>query len=264
MQTALEERSALEADLRNAVSDGQLRAFYQPQLDDSGRVIGAEALLRWLHPARGLVLPGDFIALAEGTDLIRPLGRWVLESACQQIRKWSASKVTQHLIVAVNVSARQFHQSDFVDELAAIVARTGADPARLKLELTESLVIEDIDKTVRRMQQIKAQGIALSLDDFGTGFSSLSCLKRLPLDQIKVDQVFVRDLASDPDDEAIVQAIVTMGRILGLDVIAEGVETIAQRDRLREFGCLRYQGYLFAPPLAPDEFERFLCEGAGS
>jgi diguanylate cyclase (GGDEF)-like protein/PAS domain S-box-containing protein len=262
MQIALEERSALEADLRTAVSDGQLHTFYQPQLDDSGRVIGAEALLRWQHPTRGMVLPDDFIRLAEATDLIRPLGRWVLESACRQIREWSASEATRHLIIAVNVSARQFHQSDFVDELAAIVARTGADPARLKLELTESLVIEDIDNTVRRMQQIKAQGIALSLDDFGTGFSSLSCLKRLPLDQIKVDQAFVRDLASDPDDEAIVQAIVTMGHILGLDVIAEGVETTAQRDRLREFGCLRYQGYLFAAPLPPEEFEQFLLDHA--
>lgn len=264
MQTALDERSALEADLRNAVRDGQLHAFYQPQLDDSGRVIGAEALLRWQHPVRGMVLPGAFIPLAEATDLIRPLGRWVLESACRQIRKWSASETTRHLTVAVNVSARQFNQNDFVKELAAIIARTGADPARLKLELTESLLIEDIDDIVLRMQQIKAQGISLSLDDFGTGFSSLSCLKRLPLDQIKVDQAFVRDLVIDPDDETIVQAIVTMGRILGLDVIAEGVETIAQRDRLREYGCLRYQGYLFAPPLAPDEFERFLCGGAGS
>jgi diguanylate cyclase (GGDEF)-like protein/PAS domain S-box-containing protein len=263
MQTALEARSALEADLRLAVSGGQLRALYQPQLDDSERVIGAEALLRWQHPKRGLVQPLDFIPLAEATDLIRPLGRWILEAACQQIRAWSASEATRHLVVAVNIGARQFHQADFVDDLACIIRRTGADPARLMLELTESLVIADIENTIQRMRQIKALGVALSLDDFGTGLSSLSCLKRLPLDQFKVDQTFVRDIVRDADDEAMVRATVMIGQILGLEVIAEGVETSAQRDRLREYGCLRYQGYLFAPPLAPDEFERFLRRHAG-
>ncbi|MDP3873086.1 MAG: EAL domain-containing protein [Methyloversatilis sp.] len=263
MQTALEARSALEADLRLAVSRGQLQALYQPQLDDAERVVGAEALLRWQHPTRGLVPPVDFIPLAEATDLIRPLGRWMLEAACRQIRDWSASDATRHVIVAVNIGARQFHQNDFVDDLASIIRETGADPARLMLELTESLVIKDIENTILRMQQIKALGVALSLDDFGTGFSSLSCLKRLPLDQFKVDQAFVRDVASDGEDEAIVRAVVMMGQILGLEVIAEGVETTAQRDRLREYGCLRYQGYLFASPLAPGEFERFARAQAG-
>jgi len=263
MQGALEARSALEADLRLAVSRGQLRALYQPQLDDSGRVIGAEALLRWQHPTRGMVPSVDFIPLAEATDLIRPLGHWMLEAACRQIREWSASDATRHVIVAVNIGVRHFHQNDFVDALASIIRQTGADPSRLMLELTENLVIKDIENTIQRMQQIKALGVAMSLDDFGTGLSSLSCLKRLPLDQFKVDQAFVRDVASDEEDEAIVRAIVMMGQILGLDVIAEGVETTAQRDRLREYGCLRYQGYLFAPPLAPDEFERFVCGLAG-
>jgi EAL domain-containing protein (putative c-di-GMP-specific phosphodiesterase class I) len=258
MQTALDERSALEASLRVAVEHGQLRLYYQPQLDSARRIIGAEALVRWMHPERGLLLPGEFIPLAEETGLILPIGQWLLETACTQIKAWSAGPATNGLRLAVNVSARQFRQPDFVTQIEQVLARTGADPARLKIELTESLVIDDVADTIARMQALKVLGVGFSMDDFGTGFSSLSYLKRLPLDQLKIDRAFVRDLANDLNDAAIVQTIITMGKTLGLDVIAEGVETEAQLERLRTFGCAAFQGFLFARPLPLDEFEEFV------
>jgi diguanylate cyclase (GGDEF)-like protein/PAS domain S-box-containing protein len=258
MQTSLDERSSLESDLRVAVGRGQLRLHYQPQMDGARHVIGAEALLRWEHPQRGLILPGQFIALAEETDLIRPIGQWVLEAACVQIKAWSATASTRALRLAINVSARQFRRPEFVDQVKQMLAQTGVDPTRLKIELTESLVIENVPDTIDRMQALKTLGVGFCMDDFGTGFSSLSYLKRLPMEQLKIDHLFVRDLASDADDAAIVQMIVTMGKTLGLDVIAEGVETEAQLERLREFGCSSYQGYLFSRPLPLADFDAFV------
>ena len=258
MQVALDERSALESDLRLAVSRGELRLHYQAQFDSAHRVIGAEALLRWAHPDRGLVAPADFIPLAEETGLILPIGHWVLQTACTQIKAWSTNAAERHLRMSVNVSARQFRQQNFVTQVKNILAETGADPTCLKIELTETLVIEDVADTIARMQALKAVGVGFSMDDFGTGFSSLSYLKRLPLDQLKIDQSFVRDLASDANDAAIVQTIITMGKTLGLDVIAEGVETGAQRDCLHAFGCMAYQGFLFSRPLPLPAFEAFL------
>ncbi len=259
MQSALDELSALEADLRNALKLGQLQLHYQAQMDNTRRVIGAEALLRWQHPQRGAVAPDLFIPLAEDTGLILPIGRWVLETACVQIKAWSAHAATCDLRLAVNVSARQFRQTGFVAEVKQVLAETGADPTRLKIELTESLVIENVVDTIARMQELKALGIGFSMDDFGTGFSSLSYLKRLPLDQLKIDRSFVADLASDAHDAAIVQTIITMGHTLGLHVIAEGVETLAQLERLDQYGCAAYQGYLFSRALPLAEFERLLA-----
>jgi EAL domain-containing protein (putative c-di-GMP-specific phosphodiesterase class I) len=235
MQTSLDARSALESDLRQALERGQLQLHYQAQMDDARHVIGAEALLRWEHPERGLMLPGDFIPLAEETGLILPIGRWVLETACTRIKAWSADAATRDLPLAVNVSPRQFRQPGFVEQVTQVLAATGADPTRLKFEMTESLVIEDADDTIAKMVALKALGVGFSMDNFGAGFSSLSYLKRLPLEQLKIDRSFVQDLASDLSDAAIVQTIITMGRILGLDVIAEGVETEAQLACLTDY-----------------------------
>ncbi len=258
MQSALDELSALEADLRNALKLGQLQLHYQAQLDSARRVIGAEALLRWTHPHRGQVAPGAFIPLAEESGLILPIGRWVLETACAQLKAWSGDAATRDLRLAVNVSARQFRQAGFVAEVQQVLAETGADPSRLKLELTESLIIDNVADSIARMQALKALGIGFSMDDFGTGFSSLSYLKRLPLDQLKIDRSFVDDLATDPNDAAIVQTIITMGRTLGLHVIAEGVETEAQLERLDQYGCTAYQGFLFSKAVPLAEFEQLL------
>jgi diguanylate cyclase (GGDEF)-like protein/PAS domain S-box-containing protein len=246
MQAMVDELSALEADLRNALKLGQMQLHYQAQIDSARRVIGAEALLRWTHPQRGPVASDLFIPLAEETGLILQIGRWVLATACAQIKAWSGHVASRDLRLAVNVSARQFRQADFVAEVRQVLAETGADPSRLKIELTESLVIDNVADTIARMQALKALGIGISMDDFGTGFSSLSYLKRLPLDQLKIDRSFVDDLETDPNDAAIVQTIITMGRILGLNVIAEGVETEAQRERLEQYGCAAYQGFLFS------------------
>jgi diguanylate cyclase (GGDEF)-like protein/PAS domain S-box-containing protein len=258
MQVALDERSALEADLRVAAEAGQLRLHYQPQVDSAGRVIGAEALLRWEHPQRGIVMPDSFIPLAEETSLILPIGEWVLTSACAQLKAWASDPATCGLKLAVNVSARQFRQSGFVDQVRTILTRTGANPQRLKLELTESLVLDDVGDTFEKMHALKALGVGFALDDFGTGSSSLSYLTRLPLDQLKIDRSFVFKLPASKSDSIIAQTIVTMGRSLGLDVIAEGVETELQREFLQRNGCTAYQGYLFGRPLAPDEFNRYL------
>lgn len=263
MQIALDERTALEADLRLAVERGQLHLHYQAQIDSSRRVIGAEALLRWEHPQRGQVPPRDFIPLAEETGLILSIGQWVLESACAQIKAWSTGPATSELQLAINVSARQFRQPEFVALIRRVLTQTGADPTRLKIELTESVVIEDVPGTIARMLALKAFGVKFSMDDFGTGFSSLSSLKRLPLDQLKIDRAFVRDIASDPNDAAIVQTIISMGKTLSLDVIAEGVETEAQLERLNEYVCGSYQGYLFARPLPLEMFEGFVLRNEG-
>ncbi len=261
MQSTLDEYSALESDLRLAVPREQMQLHYQPQVDSMRRVIGAEALLRWRHPQRGLVAPDVFIPLAEESGLILPIGRWVLETACAQIKAWSAHDATRDIRLAVNVSARQFRQAGFVAEVEQVLSESGADPSRMKIELTESLVIDNVAETIARMQALKALGVGFSMDDFGTGFSSLSYLKRLPLDQLKIDRSFVFDLATDPNDAAIVQTIITMGHTLGLDVIAEGVETEAQLARLDQYGCTHFQGFLFSRPMPLAEFEAWLGDG---
>ena len=257
LESAVKERAALENDLRRALVDSQFLLHYQAQMLDDGRVTGAEVLVRWQHPERGLVPPLEFIRLAEDTGLIVPLGRWVLETACAQLAVWSAVPQMTNLTVAVNVSARQFHADDFVDQVLAVLEQTGANPQRLKLELTESLFVSDVEGIIEKMFLLKARGVSFSLDDFGTGFSSLSYLRRLPLDQLKIDQSFVRDVLSDPNDAAIARTIVALSQSLGLGVIAEGVETEAQKDFLAASGCHAYQGYFFSRPLPLEEFEAF-------
>ena len=258
MEAIVKVRAELEDDLRQAIDEKQFLLHYQPQVVGDGRVTGAEVLVRWLHPQRGMVSPADFIPLAEDTDLILPLGQWVLETACRKLAQWSSQPETATLSIAVNVSAKQFRQHNFVDQVLATVKQTGADPHRLKLELTESLLVDNIEEIIEKMHRLKAKGIGFSLDDFGTGYSSLSYLKRLPLDQLKIDQSFVRDVLSDPNDAAIAKTIVTLGQSLGLAVIAEGVETQTQRDFLANAGCYAYQGYFFSKPLAEDMFDKYL------
>ena len=258
MQSVVTARAALEADLRQSLELNEFVLYYQPQVDQQGRVTGLEALVRWQHPQRGFVSPGEFIPLAEDTGLILPLGHWVLETACRQLLAWASQAELASLSVAVNISARQFRHPDFAQEVLAVIDQTGADPLKLKLELTESLLVDDLEDIIAKMTALKARGVSFSLDDFGTGYSSLSYLKRLPLDQLKIDQSFVRDILSDPNDAAIARTIVALANSLGLSVIAEGVETGAQRDCLASAGCYAYQGYLFARPLPVDEVLRFV------
>ena len=258
MQAVVTARAGLETDLRSALAQEEFLLHYQPQLHQSGRCVGVEALVRWAHPQRGMVSPGDFIALAEDTGLILPLGRWVLHTACKLLAKWQDDPALAHLTMAVNVSSRQFRHASFVDDVARVLAVTGARASHLKLELTESVLVEDMEATIATMTALRAFGVGFSLDDFGTGYSSLSYLKRMPLDQLKIDQSFVRDLLTDPNDAAIVLTIVGLSRSLGLQVIAEGVETDEQREMLGEAGCMHYQGYLCSRPLAADALEAFI------
>ncbi len=255
MQTAANHRAALEAALHEALAKEQFCLHYQGQVDETGRFIGAEALLRWLEPSRGLVPPAEFIALAEETGLILPIGAWVLQSACNELARWSRQPGLAHLTLAVNVSARQFRQADFVDQVLRALERSGAPADRLKLELTESLLVSEVDAVIAKMHALKQSGLNFALDDFGTGYSSLSILKQLPLDQLKIDQSFVRDILDDPNDAAIASMVIALANSMGLSVIAEGVESSAQRDLLATLGCQCYQGYLFARPLPVTAFE---------
>ena len=257
MQAAVSRRAALEAALREALSKNQFFLEYQVQVTDTGQAVGVEALVRWHDPLRGRVSPAEFISLAEETGLILPLGYWVLETACRQLALWASRTEMANLTVAVNVSAVQFHQKDFVAQTLAVLERTGANPYRLKLELTESLLVTEVEEVIAKMNALKGKGVGFALDDFGTGYSSLSILKRLPLDQLKIDQGFVRDILIDPNDAAIAGMVVALADKMGLTVIAEGVETVAQRELLADFGCHHYQGYLFSRPLPIDEFESF-------
>ena len=259
MQSDLEARTEMIADLRRALYQKQLRLHYQIQVNKERKIIGAEALLRWDSPDHGLVPPTRFIPLAEETGLIVPIGLWVLNAACKQIKEWSTHPVACDLQVAVNVSARQFRQPEFIEQVAAVIEATGINPKNLKIELTESLVLDSVHDSITRMRELKAMGISLAMDDFGTGYSSLSYLKQLPLDQLKIDQSFVRDIAIDPNDAAIVQAIITMGEAFGLNVIAEGVETEAQHEFLYRHGCHAFQGFLFSEPVPIEEFEEVLA-----
>jgi diguanylate cyclase (GGDEF)-like protein/PAS domain S-box-containing protein len=248
MQSIVTTRAALETELREAVHLQQFVLHYQSQVDGSGQPTGVEALIRWQHPLRGLVLPAEFIPLAEETGLILPIGQWVLETACRQLATWSSAPEHAHLHIAVNLSARQCRQADFVAQVLAVLDQTGADPQKLKLELTESMLLDNVESMVVKMLALKSRGVGFSLDDFGTGYSSLSYLKRLPLDQLKIDQSFVQDLLTDSHDAEIARTIIGLAKNLGLAVIAEGVETQAQRDCLAAQGCHHYQGYLFGHP----------------
>jgi len=258
MQAVITTRVSLEKDIRQGILKDQFVLYYQPQINRDGRTVGAEVLLRWPHPERGMVSPVDFIPLAEDTGLILPLGNWVMETACTQLALWAQNPHLQDLTLAVNVSARQFRQPDFVPYVIDLISYTGVNPKRLKLELTESLLVNDVEETKTKMTALKQHGVGFSLDDFGTGYSSLSYLKRLPLDQLKIDQSFVRDLMTDPNDAAIALAVITLGHALGLTVIAEGVETRAQRDHLHSQGCDAYQGYLVGRPMPLLDFENSL------
>ncbi|MEO7496832.1 MAG: EAL domain-containing protein [Massilia sp.] len=254
MPDVINARAQLEMDLRLAIEQEPLALHYQPQVDAHGVIVGAEALLRWPRPDGSFVPPAQFIPVAEKTDLMVPLGDWILEHACAELKRWSADSRMAHVIMAVNVSARQFHQPGFDQRVREIVARYGVAPKRLKLELAESMLLENVGPTVACMQSLKAIGVRFALDDFGTGYSSLQYLKRLPLDQLKIDQSFVRELALDENDQVIVRTIIAMAHSLGLSVIAEGVETIEQRLTLARLGCQHYQGYLFGRPVPAAEF----------
>lgn len=258
MQEALETRFIMQNDLRKALAEHQLSLHYQVQVDSQNRVLGVEALLRWLHPVRGQIPPAEFIPLAEETGLIQPIGKYVLEAACNQLKDWESDAKMKHMLLAINVSPYQFGQPDFVDQVIAILKQTKANPTRLKMELTESLMIEDMPTTIEKMQILKSAGIGFSMDDFGTGFSSLSSLKRLPIQQLKIDKSFVNDIVSTPSDAIIVKTIIAMGNILGLNVIAEGVETEAQLEMLKGYDCPAFQGYLFARPLPADQFQALI------
>ncbi|MFZ2301572.1 MAG: EAL domain-containing protein [Gallionella sp.] len=258
MQQAVETHAAIEADLRRALSGQQMRLYYQIQVGVDHRPLGAEVLVRWMHPKRGMVSPAQFIPVAEESSLILDIGHWVLDTACQQLAAWENKEQMRGLELAVNVSAQQFKKHDFVETVSATLRRHRVAPERLKLELTESVVLSDVADVVAKMHALKALGIKLSLDDFGTGYSSLSYLKQLPLDQIKIDQSFVRNIATDQNDAVMVQTIIGLAKNFRLNVIAEGVETALQLDFLKQNGCMAYQGYLFSKPVPVDEFEALL------
>lgn len=260
MQDAVNIRADLVNELRKALDKQQFQLHYQIQVDSNGHAIGAEALIRWMHPERGMISPYHFIPLAEDTRLILPIGQWVLETACAQLAIWQNNVLTRDLTLAVNVSSRQFRQVDFVAKVQKVLNDSAIDPTKLKLELTESLLVDNVQEIVATMNALKALGISFSLDDFGTGYSSLQYLKQLPLDQLKIDQSFVRDLVEDSSDKAIVLTVITMAHSLGLNVIAEGVETEEQRQFLLQNGCANYQGYLFSKPVPVEVFEALLRE----
>lgn len=261
MQAVATANAALASDLRQAWRENQLKIEYQPQVGLGGEVVGVEALLRWEHPVRGIVHPAQFIPSAEETSLIVPIGNWVLQAACAQLALWAGHPQRRKLCIAVNVSVRQFRHPNFVDDVVHCVRQAGIDPSCLKLELTESLLADGLDVTLAKMRSLKEMGVRLSLDDFGIGYSSLSYLKRLPLDELKIDREFVKDILTDANDAAISVTIIGLARSLGLQVIAEGVETEEQRDFLARQGCTRFQGFLYSRPMTVQCLEAALDEG---
>ncbi len=257
MQAAWSARAELENGMRRALRNNEFALYYQPQLNDADQVTGAEALLRWRLPSGELRLPALFIPTAEESDLIVHIGCWVLETACTQLAIWQSVPETAHLSLSVNVSPRQFIEPDFVNMTRAILERTGVDPLGLKFELTEGLVVGDFAHTAQTMTTLKRLGISFSLDDFGTGYSSLAYLRMLPLDQLKIDHSFMRDVLTDRNDASIVRSIIALGASLGLDVIAEGVETLGQRQFLADCGCRGYQGFLYQKAIPDECFTRY-------
>lgn len=255
MQAEMENRAKLEKDLRASIKLQQLQLYYQMQVDDCGRIIGAEALIRWKHPKRGMVPPAQFIPLAEEIGMIIPIGTWVIEQACIQLRIWSKDPVLRKIQVSVNVSPRQLSQPYFVEQVKNAIEDTGIRASCLKLELTESFILNDVEDAIEKMQKLREIGINFAMDDFGTGYSSLSYLKRLPLEQLKIDQSFVRDIAHDKNSSVMVRTIINIAGNFGLKVVAEGVETDIQLAFLRQYGCSTFQGYLFGKPVPSDEFE---------
>ncbi len=260
MLTDTADSNSLERDLEQGLARREFFLVYQPQVQADGTVVGAEALLRWRHPRLGLVSPGEFIPVAEQSGLILPLGAWVLDTACQTLLRWATLPAMAGLTLSVNVSAKQFLQQDLVQQVEAALLRYGVSASKLKLELTESMLVHDMDDIVRKMHSLHALGVGCALDDFGTGFSSLSYLKKLPLDQIKIDQAFVRDVLTDPSDAAIARTVLQLGESLGFAVIAEGVETEGQRDFLLDNHCRLFQGYLYSRPLAVSDFEMYAAD----
>jgi diguanylate cyclase (GGDEF)-like protein/PAS domain S-box-containing protein len=258
MQEAINTRADLDRELRKAIDKKQFELYYQIQVDQLNDPLGAEALIRWIHPERGIISPFHFIALAEETGLILSIGEWVLDTACAQIKSWQLNEPTRNLTISINVSAKQFFQTNFVSQVQSSVQRHAINPSLLKLELTESMLLENIEETIANMTALKEIGIRFSLDDFGTGYSSLQYLKRLPLTQLKIDQSFVRDIVSDGSDKAIVRTIIAMARSMELEVIAEGVEAKDQQQLLLDIGCKQFQGYLFGKPMPIDMFEVLL------
>ena len=258
MQAVATANAAIHSELRLGLRASDFLLYYQPQVGLGGHIFGVEALMRWQHPERGLIYPNDFIAQAEESGLILPMGKWALETACAQLAQWAQHAETRHLYVAVNVSVRQFRHPEFVDMVMMTIQEAGINANRLKLELTESLLATGIDVTIAKMGMLKDAGVTLSIDDFGIGYSALSYLKHLPLDQLKIDRIFVKDILSDPNDAAIARTIVGLAQSLGLGVVAEGVETEAQRDLLARFGCDCYQGHLYCPAVPINSLEIFM------
>ena len=258
MEDAVIGKAALEQDLREAIQECQFTLYYQPQIVGGSSVTGVEALIRWNHPKRGQVSPVEFIQFAEDTGLILPIGDWVLNTACMQLAAWANRPHMAQMTIAVNVSPKQFRQANFVEKVAATLEHTGANPRFLKIELTESLLVEDVENTIAQMFLLKAKGVGFSLDDFGTGYSSLAYLKRMPIDQLKIDKSFVGDVLTNTNDATIAKAVIALAKSLGMSVIAEGVETLEQRDFLAESGCHVYQGYLYSRPVPLHELELFL------
>jgi EAL domain-containing protein (putative c-di-GMP-specific phosphodiesterase class I) len=261
LQTAVNDRAAMEDDLRQGIKTNQFLLYYQPQVEYS-QLTGVEALIRWQHPRRGLVLPDEFIPLAEESRLILPLGDWALQTACEQIAAWAGNKQTEHLTVAVNISILRFRQPEFVEHVLSVLDKAGTNPKRLQLEITESMLVENMEDAISKMTELRSHGVRFSLDDFGTGYSSLTYLKRLPLDHLKIDRSFVRDMLGDATSGAIAQTIISLGRAMNLSVIAEGVETEEEKGFLAGLGCHSYQGFLFSRPLPLDQFEIFLRDFA--
>jgi diguanylate cyclase (GGDEF)-like protein/PAS domain S-box-containing protein len=255
MQAALDKRCQLENALRVALERGEFTLYYQMQVDYLGHATGAEALLRWNRPEVGMVLPEQFLAVAEETGLILPIGRWVLETACAELARWQLDPLLAELRISINVSARQFRVADFVGQVSEVLSRLGINPRRLNLELTETLVLDNVEASIAKMNRLKQLGVTFSMDDFGTGYSSLSYLSRLPMDQIKIDESFVSDMTTSARDAAMVTTIISMAQSLGMAVIAEGVETRAQREFLEHRGCRAYQGYFYETPLPVAELE---------
>lgn len=260
MQRSIKVRVTIGHELKDALTNDEFELHYQLQIDSAHQPLGVEALIRWKHPEKGYIPPLQYIPIAEETRLIVPIGLWVLRTACQQIKTWQNNPLTENLVIAVNVSAIQFNQESYVNEVLSVVEEFGIKPHLLKLELTESMLFANVDDIIVKMTQLKETGISFSLDDFGTGYSSLQYLKQLPLDQLKIDPSFVRDVVFDEQDRSIVQTIIAMAKGLDLDVIAEGVETTEQKDMLIDFGCDHFQGYLFANPMPIKDVDKFLLK----
>lgn len=258
MQEAISARAFMENELRKAIEQKQFQLYYQVQIDYTGKATGAEALIRWKHPERGMISPFHFIPLAEETGLILAIGDWVMDTACAQLKSWQQDPATREFSLSINVSAKQFNQSDFVDKVNEIIRHHGIDPAFLRLEITESMLLDNIETMISKMMALRKVGVGFELDDFGTGYSSLQYLKKLPLNQLKIDQSFVRDLTHDDNDKVIVRTIINTAHSLNLNVIAEGVETEDQLTLLKSEGCHHYQGYYFGKPVPIDEFEAAL------